>query len=261
MLKSAKATGELIRQYRLLNNYSQEDLAHILHVTVSAVSSWERGLNKPSIDIALVLAKKMGISLDRFYRTDASITPNRILAPHEQFTFQKAYLKWQSMAYDEATKILTMNFQIRGLSLDKNAIQNHIKVNAEINDAPVKVKKTILNEGDCYRSHMSPEITDIPLFAHCFNIQFTMPYMAYNDVQLNVSFLDETAPYKIPGLMIQTMTLGFFVDSASKEATLKRIKSKIFLDTLKFYAATDQLERLQHYLAEQAETLMGPAFH
>jgi transcriptional regulator with XRE-family HTH domain len=261
MLKSAVATGELIRQYRLLNNYSQEALAEILHVTVSAVSSWERGLNKPSIDIALVLAKKMGISLDVFYRTELSVTTKRLYAPHEEFTFHKAYLKWQTMAYNDATQTLTMSFQIRGLSIDKNHLQNHIKITAEVNDTYTPVEKAILNEGNCYRSHMSPEITDIPLFAHCFNVQFKMPYKAYHDIKLNIHFLDEVAPYKISGLMIQTINKGIPVDATSKETTLNFIKSHIFLDTLKFYAATDQLETLQHYLALQAETLMGPLFH
>jgi hypothetical protein len=154
-----------------------------------------------------------------------------------------------------------MSFQIRGLSIDKNHLQNHIKITAEVNDTYTPVEKAILNEGDCYRSHMSPEITDIPLFAHCFNVQFKMPYKAYQDIKLNIHFLDEVAPYKIPGLMIQTINKGIPVDATSKETALNFIKSHIFLDTLKFYAATDQLEMLQHYLALQAETLMGPLFH
>jgi hypothetical protein len=50
MLKSSKSIGELIYYYRLVKNYSQNDLANALNVTVSAVSSWERGVNKPGVE-------------------------------------------------------------------------------------------------------------------------------------------------------------------------------------------------------------------
>ena len=50
MLKTSKAIGELIYYYRLIHNYTQADLAKKLNITISAVSSWERGINKPAVD-------------------------------------------------------------------------------------------------------------------------------------------------------------------------------------------------------------------
>ena len=43
--------GERIKRYRIIKGMSQKELAQRLGVSVSRVSNWESGLNRPDVDI------------------------------------------------------------------------------------------------------------------------------------------------------------------------------------------------------------------
>lgn len=59
----AAKTGALITQARKEKNLTQKDLAQALHVSVQAVSKWERGLNFPDIALLEPLAEKLGLTV------------------------------------------------------------------------------------------------------------------------------------------------------------------------------------------------------
>ena len=53
-----------LKQYRLDNNLTQDELADKLFVSRQAISKYETGRGYPSIDVLTELAKLMGISID-----------------------------------------------------------------------------------------------------------------------------------------------------------------------------------------------------
>ena len=59
----AVKTGELIAQSRKEKNLTQKDIAQRLHVSVQAVSKWERGLNFPDIALMEPLAEVLDLTV------------------------------------------------------------------------------------------------------------------------------------------------------------------------------------------------------
>lgn len=59
----AVKTGALIAQARKEQNLTQKDLAQSLHVSVQAVSKWERGLNFPDIALLEPLGELLGLTV------------------------------------------------------------------------------------------------------------------------------------------------------------------------------------------------------
>lgn len=58
-----KYTGSCISRIRKEKGWTQKDLAERLHVSATAVSKWERGLNFPDISLLQPLAEELGISV------------------------------------------------------------------------------------------------------------------------------------------------------------------------------------------------------
>lgn len=56
--------GKRIREYREKANLTQEDIAEILDLSITAVSNIERGLNYPSMENFIKLANIMNVSSD-----------------------------------------------------------------------------------------------------------------------------------------------------------------------------------------------------
>ena len=59
----AVKTGELIAQSRREKNLTQKDVAQRLHVSVQAVSKWQRGLNFPDIALLEPLAEVLDLTV------------------------------------------------------------------------------------------------------------------------------------------------------------------------------------------------------
>lgn len=58
-----------IKTLRLLNGMTQQELAKHLNISSDAVSSWERGVNLPTLPDTLAMAVLFGISVDEFLNT------------------------------------------------------------------------------------------------------------------------------------------------------------------------------------------------
>ena len=56
-----------IRDYRTLNNMSQEDLGKIMNVTGATVSSWEKGRTEPTIEQSSQMARMFGCTLEQLF--------------------------------------------------------------------------------------------------------------------------------------------------------------------------------------------------
>ena len=68
--------GDKIKEQRLKKEWTQEQLAELLNVSRSAVSSWEVGRNYPDLDTIVAISDLFGISLDQLLREDKEMTKN-----------------------------------------------------------------------------------------------------------------------------------------------------------------------------------------
>ena len=59
----AQYTGNKITELRKSKNWTQKDVAEKLHVSIAAVSKWERGLNFPDLSLMEPLSEILGISV------------------------------------------------------------------------------------------------------------------------------------------------------------------------------------------------------
>ena len=62
--------GENIKRLRRLKNITQETLAERMHVSIAAVSKWERGETLPDISMVIPLASYFGVSTDEILGLD-----------------------------------------------------------------------------------------------------------------------------------------------------------------------------------------------
>lgn len=66
--------GDKIKEQRLKKEWTQEQLAEILNVSRSTVSSWEVGRNYPDLTTIVAISDLFGISLDQLLREDINMT-------------------------------------------------------------------------------------------------------------------------------------------------------------------------------------------
>ena len=66
----SKETGALILRLRMERNWTQRYMAEALHVSVQAVSKWERGLGCPDISLLPSLSELFGVSVERLLAGD-----------------------------------------------------------------------------------------------------------------------------------------------------------------------------------------------
>ena len=65
--------GEKIKEQRLNKEWTQEQLAQLLNVSRSTVSSWEVGRNYPDLETIISISDLFGISLDNLLREDTQM--------------------------------------------------------------------------------------------------------------------------------------------------------------------------------------------
>ncbi len=66
--------NEKLQQLRKQKNLTQEELAHALYVSRTAISKWESGRGYPSIDSLKAIAKFFGISVDELLSGEQLLT-------------------------------------------------------------------------------------------------------------------------------------------------------------------------------------------
>lgn len=64
-----RALGKNIRKYRLLNGIRQEDLAERCNCSVRHIAHIEKGLGKPSLEMVVIIANKLGVTVDQLLGT------------------------------------------------------------------------------------------------------------------------------------------------------------------------------------------------
>lgn len=66
--------GEKIKSKRNETKYTQEDLANLLHVSRSTISSWEVGRTYPDLDMVVKISDLLDITLDELLKEDKVMT-------------------------------------------------------------------------------------------------------------------------------------------------------------------------------------------
>lgn len=66
--------GEKLKELRKKKNYTQENLAEILKVSRSTISSWEIGRSYPDLDMIIFLSDLFEVSLDNLLKNDSDVT-------------------------------------------------------------------------------------------------------------------------------------------------------------------------------------------
>jgi len=251
VLKSSKSIGELIYYYRLVKNYSQNDLANALNVTVSAVSSWERGVNKPGVDIALKLSDNMGISLDDFYKEKTKLSHDKKYTINDLVAFEKAYMKWQKIQYIEEHKQLQISLFIWGLSIHKELLQSALNIKV-MSDQEMKGMIPIeIVDHDMPIMLLSPEFKLMPMFhPKGYLALITIPYDDFEDLTLEVQYQMEKVTFEIPMGLVKAVTLGIPFQPENPASTMDFMESKVFNHVLKYFATVDDFKTLQDYLVQ-----------
>ena len=70
--------GTVIRKARRANDYTQEELAELLGVTVSAVSQWEQNRTLPDISLVPGICSALKLSADELFGTDPASKEEKI---------------------------------------------------------------------------------------------------------------------------------------------------------------------------------------
>lgn len=71
-------TGNKIAEIRKQKGWTQKELAEMMHVSIAAVSKWERGLNYPDLSLMEPLANHLEISVAELLGLEAE-TPEKVI--------------------------------------------------------------------------------------------------------------------------------------------------------------------------------------
>ncbi|MBQ9121425.1 MAG: helix-turn-helix transcriptional regulator [Clostridia bacterium] len=63
--------SENLKKFRITKNYTQEQVADILHICLQTVSRWECGSTLPDVLTLPELAKIYGVTVDDFYKRNS----------------------------------------------------------------------------------------------------------------------------------------------------------------------------------------------
>jgi transcriptional regulator with XRE-family HTH domain len=246
-LKSQKSIGELIHYYRLIKGYSQKDLANHLHVTISAISSWERGLNKPGLDVAMLIADDIGITLDEFFLYRK---PKVMLESHglsDRLTMSNAYVEIHNLCLIPRTQ-LQVTLRIKGLSLTKEMIEYYSRqLQVRLDGHVIPVTSSILLQDD-EKVSISPELEANTLAVRCFDCITVMPYKPYQDLDLRLTCQDQVERFVIPGSVIRLLTDDHLMNHKNHEQQASLLSSPDHLEVLQYLAKSQNPQNLQDYI-------------
>jgi transcriptional regulator with XRE-family HTH domain len=245
MLRSNKSIGELIHDYRTTHDYSQLDLATKLNVTVSAVSSWERGVSKPTVDIAYIIAEDMGISMDEFYTTNKEKNSRVFYKISDEITFERAYVNVNYLSYDLDQQSIYFGISVHGLTLWKDNIHKLLKIKMakqETSYSPLSIK---FEEKSYVKNSTSPELNFLPMTAKIFQVMVQFPYNPYESIQLEISINQEVAVIPIEGDLIEWIDDGVPFDPTNFEVSSEFLQTEAFKEGLKFLVKVEGTETIQ----------------
>jgi transcriptional regulator with XRE-family HTH domain len=259
MLKSAKSIGELIYYYRLINRFSQQDLARKLNVTISAVSSWERGINKPTVDIAILIANDMAISLHDFYVEKIKTTNSQMYSFNDTLNFHDFSVSGCEIIPNRHQRILTVTFKIvlfNNIGYDQI---KHLHINFENSNEDFNFNHSSTNHVPFNQEHnhkMSSSISS-PYLIESYSYNYTFD----SDLIISLRYLDETKSINLPFDFIQGIALIHQTEPIEPNQILEFIRSNSFCDIILYFANNNQLDQFQMYFYTKFSSVIDDNFN
>jgi len=246
-LKSQKALGELIHYYRLIKGYSQKDLAKKLHVTISAISSWERGQNKPGLDVAMLIADDIGISLDEFFLTRKPIFVHKAHHLSDRISMTNAYVEITDLVLMTNNQ-LALTLQIKGLSLTLEMLDYYSRqLKVWVDNEPVSIQSTIVQKDD-EKVSISPELEAITHPVRCFDCVTQFSYHPYQDVEMRLMCHEQEERYVIPGSTIRLLHEDHPMNHKTTHQQEVLLNSSDHQEVLRYLAKSRNPNSLQEYV-------------
>ena len=250
-MKNANSIGALIYFHRLIKNYSQLELAQQLHVTVSAVSSWERGINTPGVDIAIELADQMGITLDECFQFKTKKINQKNYTISNTISFEKAFFKIKTIDSftDDQHNALIIRFNIWGVSLSKENINRELNVHFSVNDEEISNISKRIQVIEPMPINISPEFQKLPSLSKYYEVEYTLDYPFYQDLVLEIDYEGGVAKFEIPKSLLEIISKPS--DALDDVVSIDLIETDVFKSALEYFANQDDLAKLQKFIVNQ----------
>lgn len=119
-------TNDIIRQLRIKNNLTQDEMAEKLFVTRQAVSRWENGDTMPGVDTLKLISQTFDISINTLLGSPQKLVcqccgmplNDEVMSREQDKSFNEEYCKWcyadGKFAYDNMDDLL--NYLIEHMS-------------------------------------------------------------------------------------------------------------------------------------------------
>ena len=78
-----------LRKFRKDKGYSQQKLAKILGYGYTAIANYESGRNEPSLDVLIVLAETLGVTVDELLGVEQNPEEKRFLSAFQKLDAEK----------------------------------------------------------------------------------------------------------------------------------------------------------------------------
>lgn len=255
MLRDQKSIGELIKYYRLIHGISQSELAELLHVTVSAVSNWERGLSRPSVEVAHILAKDMHMTLDEFFVTKSTSIQESQCSINEEIIINRLYFKLRDYQIFQDEKVIKMIYRVKGLSVTEASLNDQLQMYIYIRG--VKINPTVFKITPSVSRHKksSPELDEFPVRSHIFEIQCIFTYSHLDALDLHLEIDDDKVIIPISQEFNRLIIQGLSVhpDDLNQNQTL--IERPEFICYLSYMVDKHGMKKIQEILHDQYKAL------
>ena len=252
-MRSNKSIGELIRYYRLINQYSQGDLSVKLNVTESAISAWERGISKPGVDIARMIAAEMSITLEDFYFYPVKNEyTGKTYAFYETIKFDRSYLTLKNIDYDEEKSFIILDFSLHGFTVDRSFIESILEVKLDFEDGgTVLPKEKLIIDTSKYRPKFSPEYEGLPLNVDYFIVRYTFECSELSSFKVHINQNGHIATMIIERevFLILNKQIGYSINLNDTEKDLEALDT--FLNTMVFLCKNKHLKAMKNILVKK----------
>lgn len=240
MLKSAESIGNLIHYYRIVNDISQAELAKKLDVTVSAISSWERGVSRPGIQVSYILSKELNMTLDEFLLDVKTSKLKDTYTVLDDIYFKSAIVR--VLKFKEENKQLFITFVIKGYQISQDLIKNVFIVslnttNRKILPEDMHIKKTMIE-------HEAHQVLDLPDHSDLSRYEITLKFKdsCVEKCLFDLQFADEFTTLEVQNNVIDFITHGPSKTIKTAEDLINFFNSDTFATGLKFLAKNHQID-------------------
>ncbi len=115
--------GEQIKDLRIKNNMTQQDLADTLSVAKSTIGMWENGKREPDLDTIKRIAKFFGVSTDRLISYEEEWDKAAEAFEKESQNDAKILMNYLSKLFDDAESVrIAYDLIISLARLNKNGL-------------------------------------------------------------------------------------------------------------------------------------------